>query len=146
MTNPVDRFKGKRNTGAGPGRPQGSKNKLTRERVEQELRFIALFDPRTLLGRVKKGKQSFTLREIADLPDEVARCIASYDVVLGNVDKSDESLETVIKVRWYDKVKALELCARTLGMLRDNLTISASEDILERLDVWKIQNRSERPE
>ncbi len=117
----------------GHGRPKGVKNKLTRERVEKELRHIALFDPRKLLGRVKHGAREFTLREIYALPDEIARCISSYDVVLGNVDKSDQKLETVIKVRWADKIKALELCAKTLGMLKEVHVIEGLDERKARL-------------
>jgi hypothetical protein len=138
--NPGANWKGKRVSG-GPGRPKGSPNRLTRERVEQELRHLALFDPRKLLGRTGKMTRTFTLRDIADLPDDVAACISSYDVVLGNQNKSDDALETVIKVRWYDKTKALELCCRSLGMLKDQVSLSASDDLLARLDAWKLKRR-----
>jgi hypothetical protein len=52
---------------AGPGRPKGSKNKLTVERIEEELRRIATFDPITLFERVRdpttgKIRRCFTLR------------------------------------------------------------------------------------
>ena len=127
---------------AGPGKPKGTKDRLSRERVEQELRHLALFDPRKLLGRTGKMARTFTLRDIADLPDEIAACIASYDVVLGNQNKSDGALETVIKVRWYDKTKALELCCRSLGMLKDQVTIGTSDELLARLDAWKLRNRA----
>ena len=67
---------------AGPGRPKGSKNRLTVERVETAIRLLALFDPRQLIGKLGKGKAAqFTLKELAQLPDDVAACISSFDVV-----------------------------------------------------------------
>jgi hypothetical protein len=60
--------------------------------------------------------------------------------VKGNVDQSDDALETVIKVRWYPKDKALEMCARSLGMLKDAMHLTVSEETLDRLDEWKVAN------
>ena len=60
--------------------------------------------------------------------------------VKGNADQSDHSLETVIKVRWYPKHKALEMCARSLGMLKDSVHVAVSEETLDRLDEWKAAN------
>jgi len=65
-------------------------------------------------------------------------------VVKGNVDRSDDALETVIKPRWYAKDKALEMCARSLGMLKDSMHVAISEETLDRLDEWKVANRLER--
>jgi hypothetical protein len=93
---------------------------LTRARIEQEMRYGALFDPRKLLRKTGRGQTAtFTLKAIAELPDDVALAIESYDVVLGNENRCDGHLETVVKVRWLNKTKALELCARALGMLKD---------------------------
>jgi hypothetical protein len=64
----------------------------------------------------------------------------SWDTVKGNVDQSDHSLETVIKVRWYAKDKPLELCARSLGMLKDSVHLTVREETLDRLDEWKAAN------
>jgi hypothetical protein len=46
----------------------------------------------------------------------------------------------VIKVRWYPKDKALEMCARSLGMLKDSMHVTTSEETLARLDQWKMAN------
>jgi hypothetical protein len=61
------------------------------------------------------------------------------------VDQSDHSLETVIKVRWYPKDKALEMCARSLGMLKDAMHLTVSDETLSRLDEWKAANLRARP-
>lgn len=121
---------------AGPGRPKGSKNAITKDWVEKHLRWRVEFDPvAALFARKGKGKGAvWTLRDLVDLSPAERMCLESYDVVAGNVDQSDDALETVIKPRWYAKDKALELCARSLGMLKDRVEITTSEDVLSRLD------------
>jgi len=56
--------------------------------------------------------------------------LESYDVVKGNVGQSDHALEMVIRPRWYSKDKALEMCARSLGMLKDTMHVTTSEETL----------------
>lgn len=105
-----------------------------RQRVE--------FDPvAALLERVGKGHAAiWTLRDLAALSERERMCLESWDFVKGNVDQSDGALETVIKPRWYAKDKALEMCARSLGMLKDSTTVNVSEESLARLDRWKAAN------
>jgi hypothetical protein len=40
----------------------------------------------------------------------------------------------------YPKDKALEMCARSLGMLKDAMHLTVSDETLERLDEWKVAN------
>jgi hypothetical protein len=131
----------------GRGRPKGSKNKITREWVEQHLRQRVDFDPvAALFTRHGKGPGAvWTVRELAALSEAERMCLESVDIVKGNVDQSDHSLETVIKVRWYPKDKALEMCARSLGMLKDSVNITVSDETLARLDEWKAANLRARP-
>jgi hypothetical protein len=119
----------------GPGRPKGSKNKLTRDWVEHHLRWRVDFDPvAALIERHGKGKDAvWTMRDLAKLSPQERMCLESYDVVKGNVDKTDDALETVIKPRWYAKDKALELCARSLGMLKDHVVVEGLDDRKARL-------------
>lgn len=129
---------------AGPGRPHGSKNKITREWVEKHLRWRVEFDPvAALIERHGKGKDAvWTLRDLANLSEQERMCLESYDVVKGNVDQSDNALETVIKPRWYPKDKSLELVCRSLGMLKDKLEVSAPDELLSRLDRAKVRARN----
>lgn len=93
------------------------------------------FDPvKALLERHGKGKSAtWTLRDLANLSEQERMCLESYDVVKGNVDQSDDALETVIKPRWYPKDKALELCARALGMLKDVHVVEGLDERKSRL-------------
>lgn len=119
---------------AGPGRPKGSKNAITREWVEKHLRWRVEFDPRVFAEKMGKGKNAtYTLKEIAKFPTEVAMCIESYDVVLTNLNHGDDAMDTVVRIRWYAKDKPLELCARSLGMLKDTVVIEGLDERKARL-------------
>jgi hypothetical protein len=115
----------------GPGRPKHSKNKLTRERVERELRYIALSDPIALFDRVAKGKREFRLREINAMSEDMRRCIASVKVKTENLTAGDGAQDTTVEIKLWEKTKALELCARALGMLKDHVVV---EDLTSRKD------------
>jgi hypothetical protein len=128
----------KRN-GPGHGRTKGSKNKLTRERVEQELRVVALTNSARLM--FGNGKRKFTMREIAEMPEELQRCIASVKVKTENLTAGDDAQDTTVEIRLWPKVQALELCARSLGMLKDTVVHEFSETQLSMLDDWKRRNR-----
>lgn len=123
----------------GPGRPKGSKNKLTRERVEQELRILALTNHAA--GMFGGGKRRFTLREISEMSEDMQRCIAGVKVKTENLTPGDNAQDTTVEVKLWDKVKALELCARALGMLKDVHVHEVAPEQLALLDAWKRANR-----
>ena len=59
-----------------------------------------------------------SLKPINDLPDEVAGCIASLDVVENHFG---ESLQRKTKVKLYSKLEAIEKLAKHLGFYeKDN--------------------------
>lgn len=124
---------------AGPGRPKGSKNKLTRERVEQELRYLAFSNIIQAFEGVHGNRRRFTLRELRAMPEEMQRAISSVKVRTENLTAGDGEQDTTVEIKLWSKDKALELCARSLGMLKDNLSISAPEELLSRLDAWKVK-------
>ncbi len=136
--------KGERGAGgSNAGRRKGSKNYLSRERVELELRHIAFSDPIALFDRVAKGQRTFKLREIHAMSEEMRRCIASVKVKTENLTAGDGAQDTTVEIKLWDKTKALELCARSLGMLKDRVEISAPEELLSRLDRAKVRARNE---
>jgi len=144
MANPADNFKGKQKRDAGPGRPKGSKNKLTRERWEQEVRAIALSNIVEAFTAVHGNKRSFTLRELRQMPEEMQRAISSVKVRTENLTSGDGETDTTIEIRLWDKTRALELGARANGWLKDKVEISTSEEMVSRLDRAKQRARSEK--
>jgi len=150
MSNPNGPPKDKRPplpNGPGHGRTKGAKNKLTRERVEKELRVLALTNTAALsFERFRdkltgKLRHTFSLREVSEMPEDVQRCIASIKVRTENLTPGDDAQDTTVEIRWWDKVKALELCARSLGMLKDKIEVSAPEELIGRLDRAKLRAR-----
>ena len=118
--------------GRGPGRPKGSPSRLTRADVERELRFLAtsnILDAFKGDLRVKR----FTLRELRDMPESFQRCISSIKVRTENLTAGDGQQDTTVEIKLWDKTKALELCARALGMLRDHVVIEGLDDRKARL-------------
>lgn len=127
--------------GPGHGRTKGAKSKLTRERVERELRYLALSDPIALFDRVAKGARTFKLREIHEMSEDMRRCIASVKVKTENLTAGDDAQDTTVEVRLWSKTHALELCARSLGMLKDVHVHEIAPEQLAMLDDWKKKNR-----
>ena len=122
----------------GPGRPKGSKSRLTVARVEQELRHIALSDPILMFDKTYKGRRRFTLRDLDQMPEDMRRCIASVKVRTENLTAGDDAQDETVEVRLWDKTKALELCARVLGMLKDKTELSADADLLRRIALLNV--------
>ena len=120
----------------GKGRVKGSKNKLTKERVEKELRFIALSDPIALFDRVAKGRRLFRLREIQEMSEDMRRCIASLKVLTTKTPAANGKPagdDTTVEVKLWSKTAALELCARILGMLNNKVDLGGTVEHVNRI-------------
>jgi hypothetical protein len=103
---------------------------------------MALFDPRRLLANIGRGRTAqFTRREIAELPDDVAACIQTLDVVTQNLESGDDKQETVVKVRWYDKRPMLELCARHFGWVKESASAEGLEALVQSRPLERAQSR-----
>ncbi|MGE0451726.1 MAG: terminase small subunit [Vicinamibacterales bacterium] len=80
-------------------------------RILQELSRIAISDIR----------QVFTpdgnLLQVSALPDAVAPAVASVEVVTRSIGEGE--VEYVHKIKFWDKLKALELLAKRLGLVKE---------------------------
>jgi len=92
---------------------------ISAERVLSELARIGFSDLRGVFD------EDGSLLAMSDLPDDVAPIIASVEVTRERTRVNGDRTETesVTKVRAWDKVKALELLAKNLGLLKDRLQI-----------------------
>ncbi len=92
----------------------GIKDKLiiTAERVLAELARLATMD----IAKAFDGEGN--LLDIKDMPEDVRRAIASIEVAESEVDGR---ITTTKKIKFWDKNKSLETCARHLKMLTDKV-------------------------
>jgi hypothetical protein len=130
--------------GPGPGRPKGSKNKITKEQWEKETRHIAFSNLARAFRRTKSGT-SFrcSLRDFLDMPEDFQRAVSSVKVRTENLTPGDDAQDTTIEIKLWDKTKALELGARANGWLKDKTEITMPEDMLSILDRAKARARGE---
>lgn len=99
---------------------RAQRTEITQDRVLQELAKLGFFDIRKLFG--DDGKPL----DISMIDDDTAACIAGMDV-LDAYEGAGEDKEFVGYVKKYklsDKLKALELLGRHLGMFRDKVELS----------------------
>lgn len=133
MANPNPPNQDKLKRGGSPGRTKGSKNRITRERWEQEVRALALSNIVDAFLAVHGNKRSFTLRELRAMPEHMQRAISSVKVRTENLTSGDGETDTTIEIRLWDKTKALELGARANGWLKDHVVVEDLSDRKTRL-------------
>lgn len=99
------------------------------DRLLRELASLAYLNPKDLYD--ERGK----LLPIRDLPDHVAAAVAGLEVVRGNVDKGDGQFDDVLKIKHWDKTRALDMLMRHLALYKDALDVNVkgSAEILARL-------------
>lgn len=90
------------------------RTEITADRVVSELAKIAFADPRDLM---EWGPNGVRLKDSADLTEEQAASVAE---VSETTTKDGGSL----RLKKHDKVKALELLGRHMGMFKDKVEMS----------------------
>lgn len=95
------------------------KTEVTAQRVLEELACIAFLDPGEMYD------EDGNLKHIRDMPERVRRAIASMEVDRrnrrgrGEDGEEDDIEETNKRIRMNDKMKALEMLAKHVGLLAD---------------------------
>lgn len=100
---------------------------LTIERVQAEIARNAFADPRRLVDP-ETGK----LKPLHELDDDTAATIASIEneELFEGSGKDRERVGTLVKVKTNDKMKALELAGRHLGMFTEKVDVRVGIGIL----------------
>ena len=111
-------------------RPTDSPDTFTRERWEQEVRYLAFRDP-LLFDQTAKGRRTFTVRELRAMPEAMQRAIRSIKVRTVK-DSGDGTTDQAVDVKLWEKTRALKLAARA-GMLTDPLEVTPREDLSAKL-------------
>jgi phage terminase small subunit len=93
---------------------------VSAERVLRELASIGFSDLRAIFD------EQGNLLPVKELPDGVAPVIASVEVTKQRTRTTDNETteEWVSKVKAWDKTRALEMLARHLGLLKDQVQLS----------------------
>lgn len=94
---------------------QLAKADITAERVLQEIGRLAFSDVRTLFDANGKIKPLHTLSA-----DEAA-CIAGLEVIIKNAEAGDGHMDTVHKIKVWDKSKNLEMLAKHFALLTEKI-------------------------
>ncbi len=106
---------------------QLEKTDLTATRVLEELRRLSFSNVQDLFDEVGN------LRPIQTLTREQASCIASLEVIKKNAVAGDGLIDTIHKVKVWDKTKSLEMVAKHFKLLTDVMKIEDANAIEGRL-------------
>jgi hypothetical protein len=68
---------------------------------------------------------------VTELPDQVATSPASVDVLTRRTNAV--GVEPLVRIRFCDKIRALELLGRLRGLFKDRLAVDLSLDLVARL-------------
>ncbi|MFG1393293.1 terminase small subunit [Xanthobacter agilis] len=117
---------------------RAQREEITADRVLREIAKVAFFDPREAFNG------DGTLKPIHELSAAVASAIAGLDVTEFH-DADGAPVGRLKKVKLSDRVRALELLARHLGMLNDKLTLKGDAENPLTLLVKAIQGNTIRP-
>lgn len=106
---------------------QLGRTELTATRVLEELRRLSFSNVQDLFD------DDGNLRPIRELTREQAACIASLEVVKKNAVAGDGMIDTIYKVKVWDKTRSLEMVAKHFKLLTDVVRIEDSNAITNRL-------------
>lgn len=134
----MPRPKGTPKTG---GRKPGSLNKRTRALRERLLRDEELTVESTVEA-IRRGQQ-YDIRQllntdgnfkpIHELTEEEAWCIAGAEVVVKNAEAGDGHTDKVLKLKFVDRGRYVELAAKHQGMLTERIEVVGLSERKERL-------------
>jgi hypothetical protein len=82
-----------------------------------------------------------TLLPIAAIPAETRTAVASVKVVKRNLTSRDGRLDEVHAVRFWDKVRALEVLAKHLRAARAERRNAGSVDLVQRLQAARLRGK-----
>lgn len=97
---------------------------LTAARVLDEISRLAFADIRRVFDA--QGD----LKPVHALTDEDAAPIASVEVVIKNAAAGDGHTDTIHKIRYWDKLKALELAGKHLGIFEENAHVTGTIELV----------------
>lgn len=123
------------------GRLPGSLNKRTRALRARLLRDEELTVESTVEA-IRRGQQ-YDIRQllneqgnfkpIQELTEEEAWCIAGAEVIVKNAEAGDGHTDRVLKLKFVDRGRYVELAAKHQGMLTDKFEVTGGEALIATL-------------
>ena len=104
--------------------------------MQEAIRRIALSDSGALLDNEDKPLP------VHDRPLEAHAAVASLKVVTRHAPAGDVSVVTVSEVKLWDKIRALELAATYLGLLKKQVEHSGEINLVKRLQAARQRGRA----
>ena len=108
---------------------------LSAQRTLEELRRLAFSD----IGQCFDAQGN--LLPMAAMSPEARACLASVKVVTRHAPAADGSVITVADVKLWDKIRALELVATYLGLLKKQIEHFGGIDLVARLQAARLRGR-----
>lgn len=130
------------------GRSKGTPNKLTAAVRARILRDEALTVESTVEA-IRRGQQydirhlldaSGNFKALKDLTEEEAWCIAGAEIIVKNAEAGDGHTDRVLKLKFIDRGRYVELAAKHQGMLTEKVEHTLSDELLARLDRGRLRN------
>ncbi|ALV06690.1 terminase small subunit [Roseateles depolymerans] len=94
---------------------RANRTNITADRILQELARVAFFDIRKLYN------EDGSMKKPTELDDETAAALAAVETIEGLEKEAGATTTWTRKIKAVDKVSALTLAMRHLGMLRDKV-------------------------
>ena len=98
------------------------RSEVTVDRVVKELALIAFQDPR----RMFRGN---TLIDLDDMEEDVARVLAEVTVTKERTQDGDANVTELVKLKVYDKTKALDMLMKHLGGYTEKIEINTTQNV-----------------
>ena len=106
---------------------QLAKLEITAERVLQEIARLAFYQPKEFYN------SDGSVKQMHDLSDDAAACIAQLDIILANIDAGDGKRDRMHRIKLADKLRALELLAKRFGLVKEQVEVTGLNELVERL-------------
>lgn len=100
---------------------------LSAERVLREIAKLSFSNVKTLFD------ENGNLRPVHLLTDDEAACIASLEVIKKNAEAGDGKIDTVHKVKVWDKTRSLEMLAKHFALLTEVVKHTTDDDNIAKL-------------
>ena len=100
---------------------------ITAEHVLEELACVAFLDPRGFFDA------DGNLKKVSELDVRTAAALSEFVILKENLIAGDGKNDTVYRVKWSDKVRALELLMKRFGLLKERVDVTGLNELVERL-------------